>query len=157
MAQIKIRYPESRFVFQRNNNNQAEVPVVLQFDKPVQKIEIQAIARSMSTPQGTSTDWITVQKNSQSNTCYTKITLSGGWYDLVVRAFDGLTFIGIDTLKELELAKFLSLQGSQMPQEIMNLGIRTYLVLALPMTESKPSIILTGKALLMAPQNTRIL
>jgi hypothetical protein len=62
MAQIKIRYPESRFVFQRNNNNQAEVPVVLQFDKPVQKIEIQAIARSMSTPQGTSTDWITVQK-----------------------------------------------------------------------------------------------
>jgi hypothetical protein len=61
MAQIKIRYPESRFVFQRNNNNRADVPVVLQFDKPVQKIEIQAIARSMNSPQGTSTDWIPVQ------------------------------------------------------------------------------------------------
>lgn len=111
MAQIKIRYPESRFVFQRNNNNRADVPVVIQFDKPVQKIEIQAIARSMNSPQGTSTDWIPVQKSSQSNTCYTKITLAGGWYDLIVRAFDGLNFVGIDTLKRVGVGEVFIVAG----------------------------------------------
>lgn len=111
MAQIKIRYPENRFIFQRNNNNQAEVPVVLQFEKPVQKIEIRAIARSMHSPQGTTTDWSRVQISSQSNICYTKITLQGGWYDLIVRAYDGLNLIGMDTLKRIGVGEVFIVAG----------------------------------------------
>jgi hypothetical protein len=110
-AQIEITYPQSRYIFQRNINNTASVPIAGNYSLVADKIEARAIARNMSPRQGTSTDWQVLQENPQNGIFQGSIVLSGGWYDLIVRALKDNTIIGIDTLQRVGIGELFVVAG----------------------------------------------
>ena len=82
-AFAQVSMPTSRIVFQRGNDNYANVPIAGRCGTS-QTIQARAIALN----GGNSTDWQTVAQNV-SGTFEGNLRLSGGWYRLEVRTASG--------------------------------------------------------------------
>src|ERR1700712_5267610 len=83
LAQIKITFPVSRLVVQRNNNNQAVLQVAGSYGQPLDVIEARVVARALG--QGTTSDWITLQTSPTNGQFNGTMTVQGGWYSVQVR------------------------------------------------------------------------
>jgi len=81
-AQVQVTYPTERMVFQRDANNQATVLVGGYYAPPVDKIE----ARFVPLNGGTETPWTLIEANPKGGVYQGRMTLTGGWYRLEVRA-----------------------------------------------------------------------
>jgi hypothetical protein len=86
---ISISTPVSRIVYQRNNSNQAFVPLRGSCSGGVTAVEARAVARAAG--QGTTTGWTLVDSAPSGGTYRGSLTVQGGWYSLEVRALSGGT------------------------------------------------------------------
>ncbi|GAB3895312.1 sialate O-acetylesterase [Spirosoma agri] len=87
-AQLQLTFPTSRLVLQRNNNNQANVPVAGQCPANATQVRAQLTVRQ----GGLSTGWIVLDNAPSSGSFQGTFTgVTGGWYDLEVKAYAGAT------------------------------------------------------------------
>ena len=110
-AQISITYPTSRSVFQRNNSNQSPVYVAGNYTAFADKVEARAIARPMTPSQGVSTNWITIQNNPTNGYYYGTLNVSGGWYDIEVRHWNGTTLLGSSSVQRVGIGEVFLIAG----------------------------------------------
>ncbi|MEY4539587.1 MAG: hypothetical protein RLZZ306_1344 [Bacteroidota bacterium] len=110
-AQINITYPTSRAVFQRNNSNQSPIYIAGNYTTFADKIEARAVARIMTPTQGTTTNWTTIQTNPANGFYYGTLNVSGGWYDLEVRHWNGTTLLGTTSLQRVGIGEVFLIGG----------------------------------------------
>lgn len=88
-SSIGLSMPLSRIVFQRNNANEAFIPIRGTYSGSPSRIEARALTRVSG--QGTSTDWTTIVNNPAGGNFAGRLLAQGGWYQLEVRAVTGST------------------------------------------------------------------
>ena len=110
-AQVSITYPTPRSVFQRNNSNQSPVYIAGNYSTFADKVEARAIVRPMTPSQGTSTNWITIQNNPTNGYYYGSLNVSGGWYDIEVRLWNGTTLIGNSSVQRIGIGEVFLIAG----------------------------------------------
>jgi hypothetical protein len=110
-GQITVTFPSSRMVFQRDNSNQATLYVAGNYTQYVDKVEARCIARTFTPSQGTTTAWQTIQMNPTGGVFYGSMSLTGGWYDLEIRAsFEG-TIISTVTVERVGIGEVFVVAG----------------------------------------------
>jgi hypothetical protein len=82
-SQIQITFPVSRIVFQRNNNNQANVNITGSYFQQLDRIDARAFP--VSPGQGNEVGWTTIQDFLTTGIFNGFLQLSGGWYNIEVR------------------------------------------------------------------------
>ncbi|MBA4849694.1 T9SS type A sorting domain-containing protein [Emticicia sp. BO119] len=82
-SQIQITFPVSRIVFQRNNNNQANVNIAGSYFQQLDRIDARAFP--VSPGQGNEVGWTTIQDFLTTGIFNGFLQLSGGWYNIEVR------------------------------------------------------------------------
>ncbi len=110
-AQINITYPTSRAIFQRNNSNQSPIYIAGNYTTSADKIEARAVARPMTPTQGTTTNWTVIQLNPSNGYYYGTMNVSGGWYDLEVRHWNGTTLLGTASLQRIGVGEVFLIAG----------------------------------------------
>ena len=110
-AQVTITYPDSRAIFQRNNNNQSPVYIAGNYTVFADKVEARAIARPMTPAQGTSVNWTTIQINPANGYYYGTLNISGGWYDIEVRCWNGTTLLGTASVQRIGVGEVFVIAG----------------------------------------------
>lgn len=110
-AQVTITYPTSRSVFQRNNSNLSTLYIAGNYATFADKVEARVIARTMTPTQGISTNWTTIQVNPANGSYYGSMPVSGGWYDLEVRCWNGTTIIGSATIQKIGVGEVFLIAG----------------------------------------------
>jgi Carbohydrate esterase, sialic acid-specific acetylesterase len=83
-AQLSLFAPHARQVFQRDLNNRASVPVA--GVAPAGTTNVQARCIPLVAGQGTITDWANLSLSANSQVFSGTISVTGGWYQLQVRA-----------------------------------------------------------------------
>ena len=110
-AQVTITFPESRAVFQRNNSNQCPVYIAGNYTSFADRVEARAIARPMIPTQGTSVNWTTIQTNPQNGYYYGNLSVSGGWYDIEVRCWNGTVLLGSASIQRVGVGEVFVIAG----------------------------------------------
>lgn len=82
-SQIQITFPVSRIVFQRNNNNQANINITGSYFQQLDRIDARAFP--VSPGQGNEVGWTTIQDFLTTGIFNGFLQLSGGWYNIEVR------------------------------------------------------------------------
>ena len=108
-AQLKITFPVSRLVVQRNNNNQATVQIAGSYSQPLESIEARVVARVAG--QGTSTDWAPLQNNPTNGQFNGSLTVQGGWYQLEVRGLSGGGVAVSDVVDRFGVGEVFAIMG----------------------------------------------
>ena len=83
LAQIKITYPISRQVVQRDNSNQATIQIAGSYGQPLEAVEARVVTRAAG--QGITSDWTTIQTNPSNGQFNGTMIVKGGWYTIEVR------------------------------------------------------------------------
>ncbi|HLL96061.1 MAG TPA: hypothetical protein VK404_13860, partial [Spirosoma sp.] len=96
---IKITYPESRAVFQRENDNTTTIYVSGNLYQPVDSVQARVQAEAVG--QGLNTNWVTIQRKPQGGLFQGPLRAKGGWYRLEVQAFAGGTIVGSDVIRKV--------------------------------------------------------
>lgn len=110
-AQINITYPTGRAVFQRNNSNSSPIYIAGNYTTFADKIEARAVARPMITPQGTTTNWTIIKLNPSNGYYFGILTVSGGWYDLEVRHWNGNALLGTASIQRIGVGEVFLIAG----------------------------------------------
>jgi Carbohydrate esterase, sialic acid-specific acetylesterase len=110
-AQISITYPTSRAIFQRNNSNISPIYIAGNYTSFADKIEARAIARPMIPSQGITTNWTTIQLNPSNGYFYGSLNVSGGWYDLEVRHWNGTILLGTASIQRIGVGEVFLIAG----------------------------------------------
>lgn len=84
---IKIAFPSSRIVIQRDQSNRAKINITGTFTRPVDRIEAQLKTRSGEA--GAAVGWTTISQNPGGGVFSGSITSIGGRYDLEIRGIKG--------------------------------------------------------------------
>ncbi|PRY23488.1 PKD domain-containing protein [Spirosoma oryzae] len=105
-AWAQVTMPLNRIVFQRNQANQATIPV--QGNCPAGSLLIQAKATALQ--GGTSTDWTTISSNP-STVFSGSLNLRGGWYRLEVRSLAGGSQTGYWTVDRVGVGEVFVVAG----------------------------------------------
>lgn len=82
-SQIQITFPVSRIVFQRNNNNQANVNITGSYFQQLDRVDARAFP--VSPGQGNEVGWTTIQDFLTTGIFNGFLQLTGGWYNIEVR------------------------------------------------------------------------
>ena len=110
-AQVTISYPDSRAIFQRNNSNQCAVYIAGNYTSLADKVEARATARPMIPVQGTNVNWTTIQTNPINGYYYGSLSISGGWYDIEVRCWNGTTLLGTASVQRIGIGEVFVIAG----------------------------------------------
>ncbi|GAB4041478.1 DUF11 domain-containing protein [Spirosoma gilvum] len=108
-AQVKITFPVSRLVVQRNNANQAAVQIAGSYAQPLDAIEARAVARVAG--QGTTTPWTTIQTNPTNGQFNGTLTVRGGWYSVYVRGLSGGVVVATDSVDRFGVGEVFAIMG----------------------------------------------
>ena len=108
-AQIKITFPVSRMVVQRNNANQATVQIAGSYAQALDAVEARVVARVAG--QGTTTSWTTLQANPANGQFNGTLAVQGGWYSVHVRGLSGGTVVATDTLDRFGVGEVFAIMG----------------------------------------------
>ncbi len=117
---LKITYPESRAIFQRENDNTSTIYLSGSLYQPVDSV--QARVQIEETGQGLNTNWITIQRNPQGGIFQGSIRAKGGWYRLEVQAFVGGTAISSDVVRKVGIGEVFIITGQSNAQGFQNFG-----------------------------------
>jgi hypothetical protein len=104
---VSIGTPVSRIVYQRNNANQAPVPLRGGCSGNVTRVE----ARALALAGGAETGWTTVDGAPSGGSWRGSITLNGGWYGLEVRAFEGGSPVATASLDRVGVGEIFIVVG----------------------------------------------
>jgi hypothetical protein len=110
-AQINITYPTSRAVFQRNNSNISPIYIAGNYTLFADKIEARALARPMIPSQGISTNWTLIQSNPSNGYYFGTLNVTGGWYDLEVRYWNGNALLGSTSIERIGIGEVFLIAG----------------------------------------------
>ncbi len=108
---INLSKPSGQQIVQRDNQNQADVKVEGVFKTETQITSIQARAVAREGFSGTSSDWVTIDDAPSDGAFSSALTLGGGWYDIEVRAMDGETVVGDDTIQRVGVGEVFVTAG----------------------------------------------
>ncbi|WP_020604429.1 sialate O-acetylesterase [Spirosoma spitsbergense] len=117
---IKITYPESRAIFQRENDNTSTIYLSGSVYQPVDSV--QARVQAEETGQGLNTNWVTVQRNPQGGIFQGSIRAKGGWYRLEVQAFAGGKVVSADVVRKVGIGEVFIITGQSNAQGFQNYG-----------------------------------
>ena len=117
---IKITYPESRAVFQRENDNTSTIYVSGSCYQPVDSV--QARVQAEVAGQGLNTDWVTIQRNPQGGIFQGPLRAKGGWYRLEIQAFAGGAVVGSDVVRKVGVGEVFIITGQSNAQGFQNFG-----------------------------------
>lgn len=117
---IRITYPESRAVFQRENDNTSTIYLSGNFYQPVDSV--QARVQAEAAGQGLDTDWITVQRRPQGGIFQGALRAKGGWYRLQVQAFAGGKVLSTDEVRKVGIGEVFIITGQSNAQGFQNFG-----------------------------------
>ncbi|PQA59504.1 hypothetical protein C5O19_07610 [Siphonobacter curvatus] len=109
-SQLKITFPVERIVFQRNNANSANVTVAGSFTNNADRIEARFVARN----GGNTTNWTPV--SSGSGNFQGTVSVSGGWYNVEVRAMAGGNVLESTTLERVGVGEVFVIAGQSNAQ-----------------------------------------
>ncbi|MBC8151841.1 MAG: T9SS type A sorting domain-containing protein [Bacteroidetes bacterium] len=117
---LRITYPQSRAVFQRNNDNTSTIYVSGSLYQPADSIQARL---SRETPgQGTPTEWTTIQRNPVGGIFQGAVRGTGGWYQLEVRAFSGGVILGGDVMRRVGIGEVFIITGQSNAQGFQEYG-----------------------------------
>ncbi|UFH52765.1 hypothetical protein [Spirosoma sp. KNUC1025] len=108
-AQLKITFPVSRMVIQRNNSNQATVQIAGSYSLALDSVEARVVARVAG--QGTTTNWTTIQNNPTNGQFKGTLIVNGGWYTIQVRGRSGGVIIATDELDRFGVGEVFAIMG----------------------------------------------
>ena len=108
-AQLKITFPVSRLVVQRNNSNQATVQIAGSYAQSIESVEARVVARAAG--QGTSTNWMPLQNNPTNGQFNGSLTVQGGWYQVEVRGLNGGTVVASDVVDRFGVGEVFAIMG----------------------------------------------
>ena len=117
---IKITYPQSRAIFQRENDNTSTIYLSGSLYQPVDSV--QARVQAEETGQGLNTDWVTIQKSPQGGIFQGALRAKGGWYRLEVQAFVGGVAVGTDVMRKVGIGEVFIITGQSNAQGFQNYG-----------------------------------
>ena len=117
---LKITYPESRAVFQRENDNTSTIYLSGSIYQPIDSV--QARVQAEETGQGLSTNWVTIQRNPQGGIFQGSLRAKGGWYRLEVQAFTGGNPVGTDVIRKVGVGEVFIITGQSNAQGFQNYG-----------------------------------
>jgi hypothetical protein len=117
---IKITYPASRAIFQRENDNTSTIYLSGSLYQPVDSV--QARVQAEENGQGLNTDWVTIQRNPQGGIFQGALRAKGGWYRLEVQGFVGGTVIGNDVVRKVGIGEVFIITGQSNAQGFQNFG-----------------------------------
>ncbi|GAB2607061.1 T9SS type A sorting domain-containing protein [Spirosoma areae] len=117
---IKITYPESRAIFQRENDNFSTIYLSGNIYQAVDSVQARVQAEEVG--QGLNTEWITIQKNPQGGVFQGPLRAQGGWYRLEVQAFLGGKPIGTDVVRKVGIGEVFIITGQSNAQGFQNYG-----------------------------------
>lgn len=107
--QIRILFPKTRIVFQRNNSNSATFSIQGTYTGSVTSIEARLIPAFSG--QGTATNW-TIISNSPSGGSFTgSLTGTGGWYNLEIKTLNGSTIVGQTVVEKVGIGEVFVVAG----------------------------------------------
>lgn len=109
LAQLKITYPISRQIVQRNNTNQATVQIAGSYSQPFERIEARVVARAAG--QGSSSDWSVLQNNPSNGQFSGTVVVQGGWYTIQVRGVNGGAVVATDELDRFGVGEVFAIMG----------------------------------------------
>ena len=117
---IKITYPESRAVFQRENDNTSTIYVSGNYYQPIDSV--QARVQAEVDGQGLNTDWITIQRKPQGGVFQGPLRAKGGWYRLEVQAYAAGAVVGTDVIRKVGIGEVFIITGQSNAQGFQNFG-----------------------------------
>lgn len=117
---VKITYPESRAVFQRENDNTSTIYLSGSCYQPVDSV--QARVQAEVAGQGLNTDWVTIQRKPQGGVFQGPLRAKGGWYRLEVQAFASGTIVGSDVVRKVGIGEVFIITGQSNAQGFQNFG-----------------------------------
>lgn len=112
VAQLQITFPTTRAVFQRDRLNRANVPISGAYNVPVDRVE----ARFLPRQGGQETPWTLIQANPQGGNFLGSVSVSGGWYNLEVRASFQGAFLPTVTLERVGIGEVFIIAGQSNAQ-----------------------------------------
>ena len=108
-AQLKITFPVSRLVLQRDNTNQATLQITGSYSQPLDVVEACVVARTVG--QGTTTNWATLQTNPTNGQFQGNLTVKGGWYKVLVRGRSGGVIVATDSVDRFGVGEVFAILG----------------------------------------------
>lgn len=117
---IKITYPESRAIFQRENDNTSTIYLSGSVYQLTDSVQARVLAEE--TGQGLNTDWATIQRNPQGGIFQGSLRAKGGWYRLEVQSFAGGRVIGSDVIRKIGIGEVFIITGQSNAQGFQNYG-----------------------------------
>lgn len=117
---LKITYPASRAIFQRENDNTSTIYLSGSIYQSTDSV--QARVQAEETGQGLSSDWITIQRNPQGGIFQGGLKAKGGWYRLEVQSFAGGKVIGNDVVRKIGIGEVFIITGQSNAQGFQNYG-----------------------------------
>lgn len=82
-AQITISFPYARVILQRNQLNEAAVPIVGYYSLPLDRVEVRFLP--VREDMGVETDWLPVNHIPEQGAIRGRVTVKGGWYRMEIR------------------------------------------------------------------------
>ncbi|MBD2704085.1 hypothetical protein IC229_25795 [Spirosoma sp. BT702] len=98
-------------IIQRNNANTAIVQIAGSYSQPVDSIEARLVARATGPNQGTTTSWMTVQRNPSNGQFNGTMSADGGWYKVMVRGKRNGSVVGIDSVDRFGIGEVFAIMG----------------------------------------------
>ena len=117
---IKITYPESRAIFQRENDNTSTIYLSGSLYQPVDSV--QARVQAEENGQGLNTDWVTIQRNPQGGIFQGALRAKGGWYRLEVQASLVVWLSAADVIRKVGIGEVFIITGQSNAQGFQNYG-----------------------------------
>lgn len=117
---VKITYPQSRAVFQRDVNNLSTIYLSGNYYQLVDSVQARVTAEVSG--QGINTDWLTIQRNPQGGVFQGSLRAQGGWYQLEVRVFANGSPIGTDVVRKVGVGEVFIITGQSNAQGFQGFG-----------------------------------
>ncbi|MGV3561004.1 sialate O-acetylesterase [Larkinella arboricola] len=120
LAQLKITYPSSRAVFQRDQSDNSTLFISGSYTQPITKVEARLVP--MNEGQGIETGWQTIQTEPKGGLFQGAIQGRGGWYRLEARAWQGNTLVGQDNVPRIGIGEVFIITGQSNAQGFQQRG-----------------------------------
>ena len=111
-AQISISHPLERMIFQRNNSNQANINIAGTYYSSIDRVE----ARVVALQGGTTTGWTVIQTNPTNGYFSGTLLVTGGWYQLEVKAFKNSILIDTKIVQKVGVGEVFAIAGQSNAQ-----------------------------------------
>ncbi|WP_394992152.1 3-coathanger stack domain-containing protein [Emticicia sp.] len=111
-AQISISHPLERMIFQRNNSNQANINIAGTYYSSIDRVE----ARVVALQGGTTTSWTVIQTNPTNGYFSGTLLVTGGWYQLEVKAFKNSILIDTKIVQKVGVGEVFAIAGQSNAQ-----------------------------------------